>query len=73
MLRLVSSEHFNECALCGCLFNISVPSSQLGRDISVAGSCERVKCPDTGLRMQCTKMRIAKAVWCLGPRTLWDL
>lgn len=36
ILRLVNSEHFNERALCGCSFNISVPNTPLDRDISLS-------------------------------------
>lgn len=63
ILRLVNTEHFNECAPCGCRFNISVPTAPLGRDISVMCSCEIVRCPDNRLRTWCGERRNAE---CLG-------
>lgn len=50
-----------------------MPHTLLGRDISVTGSCEMVKCPDTALGIQCTKMRNGKAAWCLDPRAVGPL
>lgn len=53
ILRLVNTELFNECALWGISFNISVPNTPLGKSISfVTCSCEMLRCPVTRLGMR---------------------
>lgn len=59
ILRLVNTEHFNECALCGISFNISVPNTPLGEGVYlVTYSCEMLRCPVTRLGMQREERRM---------------